>query len=206
MTQPTLFALLAGGLEATIRDDNAWWRGERIANVPAMRRWAFAPILDGVRNGLTAATVLRGPRQVGKTSLMNQVIQALLDEGVAPKRIFRLQFDELPQLKGLTAPLQAESIAGYFLRSIIGLDVAHFPERGAEPEVDYVLTVGEQRIPLEVKYRRHIDYKDTIGMRSFMEKAHYNAPFGVLVTLLDEPGTDDPRIISIPLSTLLLLR
>ena len=112
------------------------------------------------------------------------------------------QFPHLSDLAGRVA----ESIAGYFLRSIIGLDVAHFPERGAEPEVDYVLTVGEQRIPLEVKYRRHIDYKDTIGLRSFMEKAHYNAPFGVLVTLLDEPGTDDPRIINIPLSTLLLLR
>jgi hypothetical protein len=497
MNQTTLFALLAGGLEATIRDDNPWWRGERIANVPAMRRWAFAPALNGVRKGLTPATVLRGPRQVGKTSLMNQVILALLDEGVAPRRILRIQFDELPELRKVESPLLelprwyaenilgktlnqaaldgepafifldevqnladwapqlkhlvdmapvrvlvtgssalrieagrdslagrigtlemgplllreigelrgfgalsaylpsnglgvlrersfweglrdygdnnrdvrnlafaafsdrgaypvaqarsdepwervadflnetvirraiqhdlrmgprgkkrdehlleevfrlacryvgqtptqalyleeirramaanigwqrintylkfldgtlllrlieplelrlkrrrgpskvclcdhalraawlqenipltpdglathphltdlagriAESTAGYFLRSIIGLDVAHFPERGAEPEVDFVLTVGEQRIPLEVKYRRRIDHRDTVGLRSFMEKSHYNAPFGLLVTLLDEAASDDPRIISLPLSTLLLLR
>ncbi len=82
----------------------------------------------------------------------------------------------------------AESVVGYFFRSVIGLDVAHFPERDAEPEVDFVLTVGEQRIPIEVKYRRRIDYRDTIGLRSFIEKAHYHAPFGVLVTMLDEPG------------------
>ena len=87
MGQLNLFALLAGGLEATIRDDNPWWRGERIAGVPPMKRWAFAPALQGVKNGLTPATVLRGPRQVGKTLLMNQVIHALLDEGVAPAHL-----------------------------------------------------------------------------------------------------------------------
>lgn len=41
---------------------------------------------------------------------------------------------------------------------------------------------------------------------SFIEKAHYNAPFGVLATLRDELGTDDPRIVSMPLSSFLLLR
>ena len=100
----------------------------------------------------------------------------------------------------------AESAAGYFLRSIAGLKVAHFPGRAGEPEVDFILTVGDQRIPLEVKYRRHIEYSDTPGLRSFIEKVHYNAPFGLLVTLLDREASDDPRIVSIPLSTLLLLR
>jgi predicted AAA+ superfamily ATPase len=100
----------------------------------------------------------------------------------------------------------AESTAGYFFRSILNLGVAHFPERGAEPEVDFVLTVGEQRIPVEVKYSRRIDHKDTRGLRAFIEKSVYNAPFGLLITLLDEPGTDDPRIVSMPLSTLLLMR
>lgn len=492
-----LFNLLTDGLEATIRKDNPWWRGERIFDLPPMRRWAFEPVLSGVKNGLTPVTVLRGPRQIGKTTLVNQAIHTLLEEGVAPERIFRLQFDELPQLKKLSEPILelswwyeenilqksfnqaahagqkayifldevqnlpdwapqlkhlvdmqpvrvlvtgssalrieagrdslagrvstlemgplhlreiaklrgfgtldpllppnglgplknkafwqelrkrgeqhrvvrrkafaafsergaypiaqarpdqpwervadllnetvirraiqhdlrmgpkgqkrdehlleevfrlacryigqspsqalyleemkramnanigwkrvfaylkfldgtlllrlveplelklkrrrgasklclcdhalraawlqevvpitpegleqfpylsdlaghiAESVAGYFLRSIINLDVAHFPERGAEPEVDFVLTVGEQRIPIEVKYRRRIDYRDTLGLRSFIEKAHYNAPFGILVTLMDEVASDDPRIVSLPLSSLLLMR
>lgn len=100
----------------------------------------------------------------------------------------------------------AESAAGYFLKSLTNLDVAHFPERLAEPEVDFVLTIGEQRIPLEVKYRSRITWEDTRGLRSFIEKAVYNALFGVLVTLTDEVATDDPRLISIPLSTLLLMR
>jgi hypothetical protein len=59
---------------------------------------------------------------------------------------------------------------------------------------------------VEVKYRRRIDYHDTRGLRAFIEKAPYNAPFGILVTMMDEPGTDDPRIVSLPVSSLLLMR
>ena len=493
----TLFSVLPAGLEATIRKDNPWWRRERTADLPPIRRWAFERVLHGLKKGLAPVTVLRGPRQVGKTTLMNQVIDALLDEGVAPQRILRLQFDELPRVKELVEPIlelprwyeesvlgkslnraagegqkafifldevqnlpdwapqlkhlvdinpvrvlvtgssalrieagrdslagristlemgplllrevaefrhigqlfpllppnglaslrkkafwqelrafgeekskirqiafaafsergaypvaqaradepweavadflnetvirraiqhdlrlgakgqkrdehlleevfrlacryagqsptpalylgeikramsanigpqrvmaylkfldgtllvrlveplelrlkrrrgaskiclcdhalraawlqevvpltpegltasphladlaghHAESVVGYFLGSLVNLDVAHFPERGSEPEVDFVITVGEQRIPVEVTYRRRIDHQDTVGLRSFMEKAHYNAPFGVLVSLTDDPGSDDPRIVSLPLSSLLLMR
>lgn len=492
-----LFSQLSRGLEATIRDANPWWRGERQFGLPTMRRWAFDQVLRGVCHGLTPAVVLRGPRQIGKTTLLNQIIDTLLADGVAPERIFRVQFDELPGLRKLEAPILelcrwfseyvlkksfnqaahdnqqayifldevqnlaewapqlkqlvdmnpvkvlvtgssalrieagrdslagrittfemgplllreiaqlrgfgiiepfmqpnglsplkdkqtwldligygknherirqeaftaysergaypiaqkqfdtpweqvadflnetvvrraiqhdlrmgprgqkrdehlleevfrlsaryigqspgqalylnevqqamnanigwqrilaylkfldqtlllrlvepmelrlkrrrgaakiclcdhalraawlqevvpihpeallklphlsdlagriAESAVGYFFQSIIGLDVAHFPERDSEPEVDFVLTIGEQRIPVEVKYRRRIEYKDSIGVRSFIEKTHYHAPFGIMVTLTDEPASDDPRIVSIPLSTLLLMR
>lgn len=110
-----------------------------------------------------------------------------------------------PHLRDLAGHI-AESAAGYFLKSITNIDVAHFPERAAEPEVDFVLTVGEQRIPMEVKYRLRVAWDDTRGLRSFIERSVYNAPFGILVTLSDEPATDDPRLVSIPLSTLLLLR
>lgn len=497
MRQEPLFDSIPGSLESAIRDSNPWWRGEKLYDLPPLQRWPFSTVLEHLKTGLTPAIVVRGPRQVGKTVLMKQAISALLGEGVDPKRIFHLQFDELkglsklempildlprwyagtvlgrslnqaahdgdrafifldevqnlpnwsPQLKHLVdinpvrvlvtgssalrieagrdslagrittiemgplllrevgllrgfggaapylpanglAPLKdktfwldlrafgekhaafrkrsfaaysergaypvaqahperpweavadllietvirraiqhdlrlgprgqkrdehlleevfrltcryvgqspkqalyleelrramganigwqrvlaylkfldgtlllrlieplelrlkrrrgasklclcdhtlraawlqevvplspegidqqphlaeiaghiAESAGGYFLSSIKNLDVAHFPERGSEPEVDYVLTVGEQRIPVEVKYRRRIDYKDTLGLRAFVEKAHYNAPFGVLVTLLDEVASDDPRIVSVPLSSLLLMR
>lgn len=100
----------------------------------------------------------------------------------------------------------AESAVGYFFRSLTDLDVAHFPERGAEPEVDFILTIGEQRIPVEVKYRSHIDFADSRGLRSFIEKSVYNAPFGVLVTQTDGRATDDPRIVEIPLASLLMMR
>jgi len=101
----------------------------------------------------------------------------------------------------------AESVVGVFLSGIPHLDIAHFPERGTEPEVDYVLTIGEKRIPLEVKYRRQIDpHRHTVGLRSFVEKVHYNAPFGILVTMEDDVAVPDPRIIPVSLRSLLLMR
>jgi predicted AAA+ superfamily ATPase len=111
-----------------------------------------------------------------------------------------------PHLQDLAGRI-AESVAGYYFRSIINLDVAHFPERSPkEPEVDFVLTVGEQRIPIEIKYRRRIEHRDTLGLRTFIENRHYNAQFGILVSLEDEFVSEDPRIVSMPLSSLLLFR
>lgn len=111
-----------------------------------------------------------------------------------------------PHLTDLAGHL-AESVLGYFLASLPNLDVACFPARGIEPEVDFVLTVGTRRIPIEVKYRRRIDpHDDTRGLRSFLEKSVYNAPFGLLVTLEDDVTVYDPRIIPIPLSSFLWVR
>lgn len=498
MKQLTLEALLTAGAERNLRDANPWWQGERQYDVATIRRWAYAPVLKGLLKGLAPVTVLRGPRQVGKTTLLNQVIDELLNQGVDPRRIFRVQFDDIPDLRKLGTPILdlaawyadnvigqsfhafareqhgpvyllldevqnlsdwatqlkhlvdlqpvraivtgssalrieagrdslagristieigplllreisemrgaapitpflaynglsalkqkgfwhslrdfgelhrttrdmaflafselggyplahkqadstweevsaqlvetvvrraiqhdlrigergrrrdetlleevfklacryagqspsqalyldevrraldasigwqriltylkfldatllvrlieplelrlkkkkgavklvlcdhalraawlqervpldpvalqavphlsdlaghiAESAAGQFFKSIINLQVSHFPERGAEPEVDYVLTVGDQRIPVEIKYRRRIDHGDTRGLRAFIEKSVYNAPFGILVTQGDEQASDDPRIVSLPLSSLLLMR
>jgi predicted AAA+ superfamily ATPase len=494
----TLDALLSTGAERNLRDANPWWKGDRQYDVAKIRRWAYEPVLKGLLRGLAPVTVLRGPRQVGKTTLLNQVIDELLTQGVNPQRIFRVQFDDIPDLRRLETPILdlaawyadnvvgqsfhafarqekgpvyllldevqnlrdwatqlkhlvdlqpvraivtgssalrieagrdslagristieigplllreisemhgaepmqpflpynglsplkdksfwqelrhfgeehrelrdkafssfsefggyplahkrsdstweevssqlvetvvkraiqhdlrigergrrrdealleevfrlscryvgqspsqalyldevrraldanigwqriltylkfldatllvrlieplelrlkkkkgavklvlcdhalraawlqervpldpsalltsphlsdlaghiAESVAGQLFKSIINLDISHFPERGAEPEVDYVLTIGDQRIPVEIKYRRRIDYSDTRGLRAFIEKSVYNAPFGILVTLGDEQASDDPRIVTLPLSSLLLMR
>jgi len=101
----------------------------------------------------------------------------------------------------------AESVTGALLSTISGLDIAHFPERHGEPEVDFVLTIGVKRIPVEVKYQAKIDpMRDTEGLRSFMEKAVNHAPFGLLVTQGESLGVTDPRIVALPLSSLMPLR
>jgi predicted AAA+ superfamily ATPase len=111
-----------------------------------------------------------------------------------------------PQLADLAGHL-AESVVGAYLAGIPHLDLAHFPERTTEPEIDFVMTIGEKRIPLEVKYRRRIDpHRDTVGLRSFLEKTHYNAPFAVLVTMNDDVTVPDPRIVPVSLASLLLMR
>jgi predicted AAA+ superfamily ATPase len=498
LRQLTFEALLSSGADRDLRNANPWWQGDRLYDVPAIKRWAYAPVLKGLLRGLAPVTVLRGPRQVGKTTLLNQIIEELLTQGVNPKRIFRVQFDDILNLRRLGTPILdlaawyaetivgqslhsfareqqgpvyllldevqnlpdwatqlkhlvdlqpvraivtgssalrieagrdslagrvatieigplllreisemrgaapiapylpynglgalkekafwerlrefgethraqrdrafasfsemgayplahkrsdstweevssqlvetvvkraiqhdlrigergrrrdealleevfklscryvgqspsqalyldevrralnanigwqriltylkfldatllvrlieplelrlkkkkgavklvlcdhalraawlqervplepaallasphlsdlaghiAESAAGQLFKSIIDLNISHFPERGAEPEVDYVLTIGDQRIPVEIKYRRRIDYADTRGLRAFIEKSVYNAPFGVLVTQGDEQASDDPRIVTLPLSSLLMMR
>jgi predicted AAA+ superfamily ATPase len=113
---------------------------------------------------------------------------------------------QVPHLADLAGHI-AESVAGAFFTGMASLDVAHFPERATEPEIDFVLTIGEKRIPVEIKYRRRIDpLRDTLGLRSFLEKAHYNAPFGVLVTLQEGVEVRDPRIVPVSLRSLLLAR
>jgi predicted AAA+ superfamily ATPase len=98
-------------------------------------------------------------------------------------------------------------VTGAVLSTVTGLDMAHFPERQGEPEVDFVLTIGVKRIPVEVKYQAKIDpMRDTEGLRSFVEKAANNAPFGLLITQGDSPGVVDPRMVALPLSSLMLLR
>jgi predicted AAA+ superfamily ATPase len=114
--------------------------------------------------------------------------------------------EQAPHLTDLAGHI-AESVVGAYFTGIPNLDVAHFPERATEPEIDFVLTIGERRIPIEVKYRRRIDpHRDTLGVRSFLEKAHYNAPFGVLVTMADGVEIPDPRIVPVSLRSLLLMR
>ena len=101
----------------------------------------------------------------------------------------------------------AESVFGSVASTITGLDIAHFPERGLEREVDFVLTVGYRRLPVEIKYQKRIDpLRDTLGIRSFVEKSVNNSPFGLLITQDDSAAVDDPRIVSMPLSTFMLLR
>lgn len=139
-----------------------------------------------------------------KICLCDHALRASWLQEIIPLSVQGL--NKTPHLNDLAGHI-AESALGYFLGSIPNLDVACFPERGAEPEVDYIISVGEFRIPIEVKYRKHIDsHRDTIGLRSFIEKTVYNAPFGILVTLDDNVTINDHRIVVIPLSSFLLLR
>jgi predicted AAA+ superfamily ATPase len=131
--------------------------------LPATRRHLVEQIQTRLRQRVAPIVVVRGPRQIGKTTAQPQVLSDLLARGV--------------------------------------------PHRHDAPEVDFVLTIGTRRIPLEVKYQRRIDpLADTEGLRSFLEKAVNNAPFGALVTQVDSDVVLDPRIVVLPLSTLMLLR
>jgi predicted AAA+ superfamily ATPase len=176
------------------------------ANVGWQRILAYLRFLDGtllIRLIEPLELRLKKRRGASKLCLCDHALRAAWLQEQVPLDPEALAAE--PHLSDLAGRI-AESATGYFFRSIVGLDVAHFPERTAEPEVDFVLTVGEQRIPVEVKYRRRVSHDDTVGLRAMIEKTVYRAPFGVIVTQQDEPASDDPRIVSLPLSTLLLMR
>jgi predicted AAA+ superfamily ATPase len=111
-----------------------------------------------------------------------------------------------PAQARLAGPL-AESIAGSLFAAISGIGVAWLPPRGDKPEIDFILTVGDLRIPVEVKYRQRIDARrDLRGLLSYIDRDVNLAPFGLLVTLRDDVEPMDPRVVSLPLASLLLLR
>ncbi len=177
------------------------------ANIGWQRVLAYLRFLnDTLLIRLVNPLELRLKRSKGqpKVCLCDHSLRTSWLQETIPITIESLQ--QSPHLSDLAGHV-AESITGYFLSGIPGLDLAWFPERGAEPEVDFVITVGEHRIPLEVKYRQRIDgYRDTLGLRAFIEKTVYNAPFGILITLADDVSIPDPRIVALPLSSLLLMR
>lgn len=176
------------------------------ANIGWQRIFTYLKFLDAtllVR--LVEPLELRNKKRRGASKLVlcDHALRAAWLQERIPLTPEGLQLN--PHLSDLAGRV-AESAAGQFFKSIVNLEVRHFPERGAEPEIDYVLTIGEQRIPVEIKYRRRIDFNDTRGLRSFMERSVYNAPFGVLVVQDDGPRVDDPRIVTLPLSSLLMMR
>jgi predicted AAA+ superfamily ATPase len=151
---------------------------------------------------------LKKKRGAPKICLVDHGLRASWLQEVVP--LAPGDLSEAPELSDLAGHI-AESAAGSTLLAISGLDVAHFPPKPMEPEVDFVITIGTLRIPLEVKYRRRIDPRaDTEGLRTFLEKTAYRAPFGILVTQADDTagaaGVADPRIVCLPLSSLMLLR
>jgi predicted AAA+ superfamily ATPase len=70
-------------------------------------------------------------------------------------------------------------------------------------EVDFVAEhVTGRVIPIEVKFRRRIDGKDSVGLRAFLKR--YPAPYGVLVTRDKFAWHQDDRILCVPLRDFLL--
>ena len=98
----------------------------------------------------------------------------------------------------------AESIVGAYLTSVPSLDVSWLPETSNEAEVDFVLSIGSKRVPVEVKYRRQLKKSDSAAVRSFISQPKYNAPFGIVITR-EEAGEID-NVFFIPLQALLAMR
>lgn len=147
---------------------------------------------------------LKKKRSNWKICLTDHALRASWLHEVVP--LVGAELAHAPALSTLAGYL-AESVVGATLSTISQLDFNYAPERSDQREIDFVLTVGIKRIPVEVKYQRNPDpVRDTVGIRQFMDKTVNNAPFGLIITQNDTTIDFGPRIVAIPLSTLMLLR
>lgn len=92
---------------------NNWWkRSESILEDKNIRDWSLStfkwePRLDKTIEDEEVIYVLRGPRRVGKTTLLKLRIQRLLETGVTPQNIFYYPCDALETPKQLTDKIDA---------------------------------------------------------------------------------------------------
>ncbi len=96
-------------LIAILSQFNPWWKGERIPDLPEWHRGAFQELTYWIETPpVQRAIMLSGPRQVGKTTLLLQAIQRLIDSKVPPGNILYATFDHpVCKLAGLDAVLEA---------------------------------------------------------------------------------------------------
>ena len=82
-------------LTGRIIDDNTWWEDKKI---PFYDEFSKRRYYNGFYELVSQkfphrAVVLMGPRRIGKTVIMYQAIQDLIDSGVDPERIFYFSLD-----------------------------------------------------------------------------------------------------------------
>ena len=143
---------------------------------------------------------LNRPRDAIKLCLADHALRASWLQEQVP-----LTPDAGPELASQANHI-AHSVLGATASVIRNLETDRVPTPPREPGLDFVFRVGDQQIPVQVKYQRGIDpVRDTLGIRSFVEELANRAPFGLLITQEDAPPIDDPRVIDMPLSTFMLL-
>jgi predicted AAA+ superfamily ATPase len=136
--------MLRPDVEQILRELNPWWRPpHQVRPVPpTYRRRRVDRILGAVDRQRSLIQVLRGPRQVGKTTALYQVVEGLLARGRKPSDILLVRFDLDPLRElGLRTIVQwhREEVrkardAG---RTVLLLDEVHKLERWDE-EVKHV--------------------------------------------------------------------
>ena len=118
----SLFPELSLPLEL-VRDlerQNPWWRDRPLPVLPTFHRWPYNKLKQRLGHPIAPIVVLKGPRQIGKTTLQLQLIQSLLAEGIAPWRILRVQFDDLPALTHANFEEPILRIVDWFEKTILG--------------------------------------------------------------------------------------
>ncbi len=96
-------------LIAILAQFNPWWRSISFSDLPTWKRAPFNEIYLWTKEPpAPRALLLSGPRQVGKTTLVLQTIERLIQEGINPSNILYATFDHpLFKIAGVDAVINA---------------------------------------------------------------------------------------------------
>ncbi|MFH1255555.1 MAG: ATP-binding protein [bacterium] len=157
-TQKYLEALGIHNLRHALLEYNPWWKTKffSISGVPEFKRDAFTQAMRYTEANHELALLINGPRRVGKTTIINQIIRCLIEEKkILANRILFFSLDDpiiqqLPQkdqgtlFEALLA--QWAQVAGTALR--------------ASPNTLYCFLDEVQRLPRwELYIKRYVDLR-----------------------------------------------
>ncbi len=92
---------------------NPWWKDDfKKEHVKTFRRDAFERIVNYLET-VNRIVVVKGPRRVGKTTLVYQLILHLLENGTDPKKILYISFDD-PKLR-----VDFDKLLGFYKTEIL---------------------------------------------------------------------------------------
>ena len=74
---------------------NPWWNGGNtlLKHLPQFQRPIFHELYDGIKT-LPQILSITGPRRIGKSTLLLQLIQRLLQDGIKPSKLLYYSFDD----------------------------------------------------------------------------------------------------------------
>lgn len=109
---------LSDDLVRDLRRMNPWWEGEPLPVLSKTRRHLVSAIHQQLKLRLASIVVVRGSRQIGKTTAQLRVIQDLLDSGVITHRILCVQCNELPKIVAFSEPILR--IVDWYEEAVLG--------------------------------------------------------------------------------------
>ena len=100
-------ARIAAEVPQILRDLNSWWAAPHPVRPapPAYRRRHVEGLQRAVTGARPLIQVLRGPRQVGKTTALYQIVEDGLADGIPPTDILLIRFDLQPLQEAGLGPL-----------------------------------------------------------------------------------------------------
>jgi predicted AAA+ superfamily ATPase len=189
-----------------LRRLNPWWEGEPSRPLPPTRRHLVQQIASCLETRLAPIVAVRRPRQIGKTTAQLQLLDDLLKGGIPGRSILRVQADELPSLGELKEPILR--IVDWYESNILGGTLNAAAQRGLETYLflDEVQNLRDWAPQLKFLVDSSTTQVVVTGSSALRIEQGRDSLAGRIHTIEAGVLSLTPRVVCLPLSTLLLLR